>query len=984
MALCKAVAAALFYRLIFWANFTVAQQPPESAAGSTATISSAAQLPHLLATLAPPVSLIVTGDLLFNATNWPDPIRWPGGGGHASLSSVTTGGPKPVLTFKGQRIATTPAPASQENKITTELRASNSASSGNSSIPSELSPSCEQEKTTYRLPRVDFANMQGRLHLDAGAMLVLRNLEVSGTTLGTWLQHETLEVVSESSGATVVIDSCLLHNTVCPAAADLLNGYTALRRAAGFPGFPGNQTANKAASASGVVRHCYSPAVLLVDVTSTLPNYGQVCFRPCVLSFHIRITVFALAVGGYTTVIHNTTLLCDMAVPKNCTQTKSERDCFLELLANVPPGITADVVLKSAAVHLSDGPFSDGGGGGSGRWDRFGLVAGISGAVGGAGGLLVAVALYVILVRRRGQKCGGGLPGCFDLRTDSCKLEDIEEAVGSIKGPLINNHLTGGGAKKDCRSCNQPSSSSETNTITTNESVSIVAGTESGIISAAGVTAGGPGFGAAAAAVAVGMGGGLEGLLEQQRQLSAPDDIRLNVLLGAGSFGRVYGGIWRDGPCAVKILTHGTREMPIIERELQVSLSCKHPNVVATMHFVRLDVTRSAAGRLQQLKASGGPQRGGGGGIASGSSGVDMFPTPGRSRGGGGGGAESASSLYETWLIQELCDGGALSSALYGGRSLGVVQEGRRAGSLPSQVDMPAILSLALDISRGMAYLHKGGIVHGDLKAENVLLRARSAASDSPSKPQLQPANSSSSNSSDSSSSGSSSSGSSSRGKGKDAATEATVTGEGTLRPEGTFKSGATLPLQPPAAADVAGTPRDNAVRSWGDEDDDDGGRGAAVAFGPTASKPPASYSSCRYVAKVADFGLSRALDPGRTHQTTRNVGTITHMPPESLMGGQMHLATDVYAFVWELYTGSRPYSGLTAGEVVHRVVAQGSRPAFPCSAPPAWCDLAAECWAQEPGRRPTFAQAGGTETGGPSCRVQLLLKQQRNTGHPT
>ena len=41
-----------------------------------------------------------------------------------------------------------------------------------------------------------------------------------------------------------------------------------------------------------------------------------------------------------------------------------------------------------------------------------------------------------------------------------------------------------------------------------------------------------------------------------------------------------------------------------------------------------------------------------------------------------------------------------------------------------------------------------------------------------------------------------------------------------------------------------------------------------------------------KFVAKVADFGLSRVL---REQQTaTRTVGTVTHMPPELLMKGEL------------------------------------------------------------------------------------------------
>lgn len=50
-------------------------------------------------------------------------------------------------------------------------------------------------------------------------------------------------------------------------------------------------------------------------------------------------------------------------------------------------------------------------------------------------------------------------------------------------------------------------------------------------------------------------------------------------------------------------------------------------------------------------------------------------------------------------------------------------------------------------------------------------------------------------------------------------------------------------------------------------------------------------------VAKVSDFGLSRSLNNGQTHRSTRTVGTVSHMPPELLRVGKKSPAGDVYAF---------------------------------------------------------------------------------------
>ncbi|KXZ50686.1 hypothetical protein GPECTOR_15g370 [Gonium pectorale] len=75
------------------------------------------------------------------------------------------------------------------------------------------------------------------------------------------------------------------------------------------------------------------------------------------------------------------------------------------------------------------------------------------------------------------------------------------------------------------------------------------------------------------------------------------------------------------------------------------------------------------------------------------------------------------------------------------------------------------------------------------------------------------------------------------------------------------------------------------------------------------------------FTAKVADFGLSRVLSGEAI--TTRSYGTITHMCPELLVDGLLSKAADVYSFgviMWELYTGQRPYGGLTHGQILHAI----------------------------------------------------------------
>lgn len=80
-----------------------------------------------------------------------------------------------------------------------------------------------------------------------------------------------------------------------------------------------------------------------------------------------------------------------------------------------------------------------------------------------------------------------------------------------------------------------------------------------------------------------------------------------------------------------------------------------------------------------------------------------------------------------------------------------------------------------------------------------------------------------------------------------------------------------------------------------------------------------------KFVAKVADFGLAKTLEI-RSKIQTRTYGTLTHMPPETLMQGTVSKAVDVYSFgvlLWQMYTSSRPWSGLTHSQILMLVAQQ-------------------------------------------------------------
>lgn len=129
------------------------------------------------------------------------------------------------------------------------------------------------------------------------------------------------------------------------------------------------------------------------------------------------------------------------------------------------------------------------------------------------------------------------------------------------------------------------------------------------------------------------------------------------------------------------------------------------------------------------------------------------------------------------------------------------------------------------------------------------------------------------------------------------------------------------------------------------------------------------------FVCKIADFGLSRSLDIQSKIQT-RNYGTMTHMPPETLVNGVISKSTDVYSFgvlMWQMYTGSRPWSGLSHAQIIMQVGTQGAKLVWPQDAPPAYRTLATQCMDSKTESRPVFEkvvaalesmQRGGIEVG--------------------
>ncbi|XP_027366238.1 serine/threonine-protein kinase CTR1-like isoform X6 [Abrus precatorius] len=122
--------------------------------------------------------------------------------------------------------------------------------------------------------------------------------------------------------------------------------------------------------------------------------------------------------------------------------------------------------------------------------------------------------------------------------------------------------------------------------------------------------------------------------------------------------------------------------------------------------------------------------------------------------------------------------------------------------------------------------------------------------------------------------------------------------------------------------------------------------------------KSPNLLVDKKYTVKVCDFGLSR-LKANTFLSSKSAAGTPEWMAPEVLRDEPSNEKSDVYSFgviLWELATLQQPWINLNPAQVVAAVGFKGKRLEIPHDINPQVAALIDACWANEPWKRPSFA----------------------------
>ena len=202
--------------------------------------------------------------------------------------------------------------------------------------------------------------------------------------------------------------------------------------------------------------------------------------------------------------------------------------------------------------------------------------------------------------------------------------------------------------------------------------------------------------------------------LVSSSETASNEEVKILELLACGGMARVYKCIWRGATVAQKLmmLPDTPQCMEKIQKkenmmamEAAISASMCHPNVVQTYSYEVVPVMSNGSKKNSIDKESNAGRK-----LSNVSSSRTSIGSTSSGKG------DQDVIMWEVRIIQEFCAGGTLSTALKAGQISGQSSPG-------APPDLETALRLAKEIAAGMHHIHTAGIIHGDLKANNVLLQ---------------------------------------------------------------------------------------------------------------------------------------------------------------------------------------------------------------------------------------------------------------------